>query len=316
MPTYNDFILWFNKHINKIKKNEPPNWTYIVIAYKKVIREIKNVYDTNVSITKSNIEPLEITNHMKSKLKWFLAHHKQVRLDKTLTNNIQSELMMIKGIGEKKANELIKFGVKQISDLRLVKFNNMLSSQSKIFIKHNPGRISREFIIKLENVLKQSQIGFTIAGSYRREQKDSGDIDILVFDDGKTPDILHKFLDIIKMKNIKIWEYSSGLEKVSTIAKLPGKSRKVKLDLFRVPAGEEPTFLLYATGSGAFNRYMRTKAKNLPCLNKLGKNCKYLLNQHGLFKIDSNKLKERVDVSSEEDIFKEIGMKYVPPNKR
>ena len=150
-------------------------------------------------------------------------------------------------------------------------------------------------------MLKSSKIAYEITGSYRRKKKDSGDIDILVFDEQKTPSILTKFLDHIKNQGIIVWTYSTGNEKISTIVKLPGLKTKVKLDLFRVQPEYKNSFLLYSTGSAKFNRDMRARAKSMG----------YLLNQYGLFKD-----KKLVPISSERDVFKKLGMQYVHPENR
>lgn len=326
MVTYGDVILWFNCKIEKLKLDKNPSSKYIISAYKNVIQDVNEVYPETQLMTKNNIEKLDLTTHMTNKLKWFLSHHKQVLssskicpVEKTdTTNMLRKQLMEIKGIGPKKASELIKHGVTKVSDLKLSKYANMLDTASKTYIKHNPGRISYEDISKLELRLKPIKIKHQIVGSYRRKKKDSGDIDILVF--GKDPIILHKFAEEIKKRGVSLWIYSSGKEKISTIAKLPKKTRKVKLDLFRVPPGEEASFLLYATGSGLFNRNMRSKAKTIKCVNKKGEPCKYLLNQHGLYKIPINQRAkkdiERVPTMTEKDIFEEIKMKYISPENR
>ncbi len=318
MPTYGDLISWMNTKIEKLRVSKNISAKYAITGYKNVIAEIRDVYSDDIILTKENIELLEITLHMVNKFKWFLAHHKQIQdtVSKKKIHPIKPELIKIKGIGPKKAQELIDKGVTKISDLKISKYNNMLDTSSKVFVKHNPGRISYEEIKKLEIKLKSIKIKHQIVGSYRRKKKDSGDIDILVYDEKGTPKILSKFADSIKKKGIVLYTYSHGPEKMSTIAKLPGKLRKIKLDLFRVPAGEEAPFLLYSTGSGTFNKKMRLRAKTIACINSQGLKCKYLLNQHGLYKISSNGEKEKVPTKTEQDIFKEIKLVYVNPVDR
>lgn len=324
MATYGNLILWLSAKIEKLKVSKNVSAKYAITGYKNVILEIRDVHSDDTLMTKKNIEVLEITDHMVNKFKWFLAHYKHINAtpqkktpSEQKTHLIINQLMKIKGIGPKKALQLISHGVTKISDLKIPKHNKLLDTGSKIFIKHNPVRISYNEIKKLESKLKSIKTKHQIVGSYRRKKEDSGDIDILIYDEKNTPNILSKFADSIKKKGIVLYTYSHGPEKMSTIAKLPGKLRKVKLDLFRVPAGEEAPFLLYSTGSGFFNKKMRLRAKTISCTNSQGEQCKYLLNQHGLYKIptDGGK-KEKVSIKTEQDIFKEIKMKYVNPENR
>ena len=42
--------------------------------------------------------------------------------------------------------------------------------------------------------------------------------------------ILLKFKDALERKNITLWVYTSGKDRISTIAKIPGITRKIKFD--------------------------------------------------------------------------------------
>lgn len=61
--------------------------------------------------------------------------------------------------------------------------------------------------------------------------------------------------------------------------------------------------LLYFTGSGSFNKKMRSVAINAG----------YLLNEYGLFKRDTKKM---IKVKSEKDIFDILNMEYLEPQFR
>ena len=80
------------------------------------------------------------------------------------------------------------------------------------------------------------------------------------------------------------------------------KSDKVRrIDIRYVPYKSYYSALLYFTGSGEFNRNMRTVAISLG----------YKLNEYGLYKNG-----KKIKVKSEKDIFNELGMEYVDPSKR
>jgi len=63
---------------------------------------------------------------------------------------------------------------------------------------------------------------------------------------------------------------------------------------------------MHFTGSGIFNQKMRLHAKSLG----------YKLSEYGLSKIDNKHNKKNIIINSEEDIFKILLLKYIPPEKR
>ena len=64
--------------------------------------------------------------------------------------------------------------------------------------------------------------------------------------------------------------------------------------------------MLYFTGSGEFNLNMRAFAK------KKG----YTINEYGIYKLVNGKKGDKVDIQSEEDIFKILDLEYVEPHNR
>ena len=76
-----------------------------------------------------------------------------------------------------------------------------------------------------------------------------------------------------------------------------------KIDIFRTPIKNKYTMLLYSTGSKNFNIRMRVIAKKQ----------NYILNQTGLYKLPSKTL---IIVSSEQDIFNKLNIKYILPKYR
>lgn len=121
------------------------------------------------------------------------------------------------------------------------------------------------------------KISIGIFGSYIRKEEDIGDLDVLAFE-----------------------------EDCDTIRKLLQKEPFFSLiDLYCIPNKYHDsweTFALYLTGSGAFNIWMRSLARNKG----------YLLNQYGLFKRDSGKLISTKEV----EIFNLLGVDYIAPELR
>ncbi len=75
----------------------------------------------------------------------------------------------------------------------------------------------------------------------------------------------------------------------------------MQVDILAVSEEDWVPALLYFTGSRYFNEYMRGVARANG----------YRLNQHGLYEDGV-----RVPTPTEEDIFKVIGLEWIPPEKR
>ena len=96
--------------------------------------------------------------------------------------------MKIHGVGPKKAKELVTAGYTCIQDLRNIKkkeevLNNVQIMGSRHYedlLKRIPFEEIQKHETLLKNALKKvdKEAELTIAGSYRRRRKDSGDIDV------------------------------------------------------------------------------------------------------------------------------------------
>ena len=136
---------------------------------------------------------------------------------------------------------------------------------------------------------KIEKLGALVAGSYRRGKEYCNDLDILV-----SRELAADFINKISLTE----PFAEGAEIVRALLKI-SKGIYVFCDVFIYD--ELPAYLLYATGSKNFNKMMRGIAK------KKG----FLLNQHGLFQGG-----EKIPVSSEQDIFDKIGLRYHEPWER
>lgn len=124
----------------------------------------------------------------------------------------------------------------------------------------------------------------TIVGSYRRGSKDSKDLDIIVLCDVKT------FLSLRVQ-----FELTFGITVIAGgDMKITGTVFGIPFDLDRI---DNPNFyaahLLYRTGPASLNIKMRQLARDMGCI-----------------------LNEKVTANSEEEIFKMVGMDYIPPEER
>jgi DNA polymerase/3'-5' exonuclease PolX len=258
--------------------------------------------------TKAKIDKLPITDYMKGKIEEVLSGKRLSKKKSVIGKvNILKELTNIKGIGLPRAKELIKAGVKNISDLKLKKYKDLLPTETKLYNLHNPEKkIPNADIKKLEPYVKKMHRKSTIVGSYRRGKPFSRDIDIMLVSDN--PDIIDKFeVKLNKLLDGKVYTYSKGKDKISTIidmSNIVGKSKQLvyKLDAFRTDPEDEIPMLLYSTGSKEFNIKHRSIAK------KSG----YLLNQKGLFKNG----KKVPNLKTEKSYFDILGINYLVPKDR
>lgn len=158
-----------------------------------------------------------------------------------------------------------------------------------------PVRHPREEIDKMVPEIKKIFKDFDkweIVGSYRRGVKDFKDIDILV----ECSPSEFREIETILQGDPNYERIISGPDI------LRGKYQGYEFDVSRTIPGEWGSFLLYRTGSAAFNIKMRGKLKAKG----------WALNEHGLF---DNKGK-LLACETESDIFEAMGMDYVYPKDR
>ncbi len=152
-----------------------------------------------------------------------------------------------------------------------------------------------------------NNIIFEITGSYRRGHVDSGDIDILISmpAGGLDTHLLDRLNTAISQTSNYIDTLSKGNERLTFLYRSPVSKLVRQFDILHVAYSSYYAALLYFTGSYSFNTMMRDTAKRRG----------YRLNQSGLYKIKGSKL-IHIPVTSEEDIFKTLGMTYVAPHLR
>jgi DNA polymerase/3'-5' exonuclease PolX len=237
---------------------------------------------------------------------------KELKKEKKISEQekILIELERVWGIGSIKAKKLYDQGIRSIKDLR--KRTELLTDQQKIGLKHNEDlqqKVPRDMITSLYVIMRayldkkygRGSYDMEIAGSYRRGAKESGDIDCLL---SSKVFGLKEAVELFKKKNIVTDVLSMRKEKFMGVAHCPSGGLHVRLDIEFVSEEEWGTALLYFTGSKGFNVYMRADAKRKGML----------LNEHGLYDINTGD--KILQYPSEEDIFEEIGMKYVSPPMR
>lgn len=306
---------------------------YREAAYTKAIPTIRRL---QYKITSDNVSELSklknIGKSIREKIALYLTGDiKDLdELKKSPRVIAHEELGSIMGVGSKTVDKWIKLSITDIPKLKKavgdgrVTLNNIQTEGLKYYsdlktrIPRSEVKLISDVIEKIfweifnqvmsSMVLKKHKKpfagNFAVAGSYRRGSSDSGDIDIIMATSTPLPSLLERMVLSLMKYHHFVSAINNGKELTIVLIKGPtGIVRQV--DLFYVNIDSYPAALLHFTGSWELNEYMRGIAKSKG----------FRLNQHGLYKINNDKL-INVKVKSEKEIFDIIGMKYLEPNQR
>ena len=269
-----------------------------------------------------------------------LSEIKDFELEST---GVSSELANIYGIGPSKASFYFdKYKIKTIDDF-IKKINSgeiTVTKQIELGLRYRnklSTKIPRVLIARIENYVNQivSKLDpnfiCVICGSYRREKDFSSDIDFLIThrnifskkNEIGCPKKLCEFYlhDIIShleknfiIPDAKLTEnYSTHFQGFASVKNIPDLPKTnfdtnsvIRVDFIIVPSDDFYTALLHFTGSGEFNQKLRAQAKAMDMK----------LSEYGLFKKETSGKFKKIIIHSENDVFKELLLKYIPPNKR
>jgi DNA polymerase beta len=303
--------------LDKLRKEELANkeiWK--AKAYSTAIKELKQL---DVITSANDVKNIKgIGKSILSKIEEIIETGELERLkDYNADGHIQSisDLSRIHGIGPAKAKDLvITHGIKNISELE--QHQELLNEKQKIGLKYYRDielRIPYIEMKKHDDFLKaiikelDDELVFEIVGSYRRQMKDSGDIDILITHKADPRNNNHIIKDVVtylkKMKYL-IEDFASGEKKYLGICRLKHQRHFRRIDLLYTNADEFPFAQLYFTGSKEFNLELR----NI-CISK-----KLSLSEYGLKK-ENGQFVDHI-FRTEEDIFTYLGYKYISPKER
>ena len=227
-------------------------------------------------------------------------------------DDVRKDFLDISGVGPKKAKELVGKGITSIDMLRKSdNLKELLNDKQLIGLKYYEDileRIPQSEIVNHEIYLKKvlhslsPKAELTIAGSYRRREKDSGDIDILL---KGTPALYKKFIDVLEKDGYLYETLAKGTKKYFGMGKLPDCLTFRRIDIMVTKPQEYPFAVLYFTGSKDFNTLMRQHALDRGLS----------MNEYSLKDVDT---KEPVDhvFETERDIFDYLEYTYVDPWKR
>jgi DNA polymerase (family 10) len=222
------------------------------------------------------------------------------------------DMLKVPSLGPKKVKTIFdELGIATVGELEYACNENRLAnlkgfgpkSQEKVLagiahLKTSAGRFlyaagrkaADQLLAKLAGLPAVAKV--EVAGSLRRRKEIIQDID-LVCATADAEAVMEAFTS------------SPGVKEI--IGRGPTKSSVrldsgLQVDLRAVTAEEYPFALLYFTGSKEHNTAMRGRAKRM----------EFKLNEYGLFRADET----RVACASEEEIFKALGLAYIPPEIR
>ncbi len=165
-------------------------------------------------------------------------------------------------------------------------------------------RIPRAEMDQIANIIRQIWtplgVDYEVAGSYRRGEPDSGDVDILV---KQKPGInINTLLSPLTNKKMILGNLALGPTKYMGIIRMNEGYNARRLDIRLVGEESWPYALLYFTGSKQLNVDMRAKALSMGLT----------MNEYGMVGQDGTKYLAK----TERDIFGYLGMKYLEPTQR
>jgi len=236
---------------------------------------------------------------------------------------LMDELTSLLGVGPEQAKKFIKDGIKGIKDLenRVNKGEVTLNHQQAVGLKYNtelktliPRKDAHSVVLRIFNSLSKKKefknLELIHAGSYPSGKVASKDIDMLIFDpkiktrsqldqSNLLPDILEYLT-----KDKKILEtLSLGKTKfLGLVPGTPGSKFAKHLDIRLIPLESRVPAYFYYTSGGKFNQMIRQMAKNKG----------YTLSEWDL----KDSKGQVVQVKSEDDIFKAIGVNFIPMSDR
>lgn len=243
---------------------------------------------------------------------------------KLQNNNLNAlkDLERITGIGPVKAKKLFEKGIKLEKILKDYKDGTLeedYTNHQLLGIKHFHDletRIPYKEISTIDNFLKKELLKFSknveleICGSYRRKAETSGDIDVLFYSNNENEhhEFLPTFLEHLNTIGFLVDHLTSLDSETKYMGMCKYKKNHVRrIDIRYIPKNSLGAAKLYFTGSGDFNKNMRTYA------NSLG----FTINEYGIYKLKPDKTKGlKIKTNTEEDVFKVLKIDYVEPENR
>ena len=292
--------------------------TFKIAAYRKAARVLEDLpEDVEEIYKKKGIEGLHgipgIGERIAKKIAEFLETGKMRKYDEVMSQVPQEliALLDVQGLGPRTLRLAYeKLDVRNLDDLKRVLDDGNLAAlpgmgEKKVenikkgleLYEKMRERIPlglayplvQEIIMRMKELKEVEDI--SACGSFRRMKETVGDLDILVKGkDGSK--IIHYFTELPGVTRV----LASGETKGSVIF-----NDRFQVDMRVVSASSYGAALQYFTGSKAHNIHLRTIAKGLGLK----------ISEYGVFKAD-----EKIGGVEEEDVYKTLGLPWIPPELR
>lgn len=295
-----------------------------VKAYEKVISSIE-LFDKKIE-TLEDIKLLKgVGKKIEDKIIEFLNTGNIEEVVSVLNDPkyiLGNKLKGIYGVGPAKITELMT-KIENFEELK--EHPELLNDKQKIGLKYYDdmnlripmaeGKQHLKVVGKILNNLYSDGIEFEFVGSFRRKNKDMGDIDILI--KNRKGLVLKDVIKQLEDKSYIIEKLAQGNNKFMGICRLSPELPARRIDILVADPSYYYFALLYFTGSYNFNIYMRKIAltKGLSLSEYGFKEATAGAAAAGVA-TNKNIIDTTDSISSEEDIFKYLGMAYVEPHKR
>jgi DNA polymerase (family X) len=205
--------------------------------------------------------------------------------------HIHNRLEFIEAIEAGKLSGLKGFGQKRIENIKRVLKIFKVQQRMPLAIAEKIGKKLLEDLRKLPGVQKAE-----LAGSIRRKKETIGDIDIVVLAETR---YRKKIADLFIQQHPADKILARGKTKISLVL----KQEQVQVDIRLVHDYEYGAAMLYSTGSKEHNIKLRRIAQARG----------YKINEYGIF---NAKTDVRVAGATEEEMYKFLRLKYIPPENR
>lgn len=214
-------------------------------------------------------------------------------------------LDLVHGLGPKRRSQLMALGVRTIPQLMayvlehpeaLSRAGHVALRHAADLLEHIPREESDQFAARVAALF--GPIPVELVGSYRRQRPTSRDWDLLVTSDKLRPqEVVARLRRTFQLETLSV-----GTRKWEGLILGPAKKWR-RLDIRLVSPTSYGAHLLYFTGSKEHNIWMRKRAQQMGLR----------LNEYGLFRLSDGGL---VSATTEEDLFRALGLAWVPPEKR
>jgi DNA polymerase beta len=304
------------------KKEQIAKQTFKVRAYDKVIKQV-NALPGPITDLEQLSGITGVGAAIKEKLEEIFATGRLMSAERAAAEvpiAAYDALLKVHGIGPAKARKLVEAGITSIAALREASAANpkLIDAASKIGLEHYESFLER--IPRAEMEAHEAQIksilppnmSATLVGSYRRGAATSGDIDVLLTVDSANSKgqvkAFHDYVVALTTASYITDILALGDHKCMAVCNVEGGASR-RLDLLLTPASEIAYATLYFTGSDTFNVAMRSWA--------LGRG--WSLNEHILTWVGTASgagAPAPPPMASEEEIFRFLGLVYIPPTER